>query len=88
MFHISLLSSQRGSQRKTYYQNGIVEVSDGPSKDYFNGKFGSKGGRKGGCLGCNKFGHYVKECPKVMQVIKEMVDSSKKARNPESLLCT
>ena len=48
------------SQSRECYQNGIAEVSDGPSKDHFIGKFGSKGGRKGGCL---EFGHYAKECP-------------------------
>jgi len=40
-----------------------VEVSDGLHEDHFIGKFRSEDGRKGGCLGCNKFGHYAKECP-------------------------
>ena len=39
-----------------------MEVSDRPSKDHFIGKFGSKGGRKGRCLGY-EFGPYAKECP-------------------------
>jgi len=33
------------------------------SKGHFNGKLGSKGGRKGRCFVCNKFGHYARECP-------------------------
>eukprot|EP00253_Pinus_taeda_P004549 PITA_04549 len=33
------------------------------SKGHFNGKPGSKGGRKGGCFVCNKFGHYARDCP-------------------------
>ena len=33
------------------------------SNSHFNGKPGSKGGRKGGCFVCNKFGHYARECP-------------------------
>ena len=33
------------------------------SKGHFKGKTGSKGGRKGRCFVCNKFGHYVRECP-------------------------
>jgi len=41
-----------------------VEVSDGLLKDHFIGKLRSKGGRKGRCLDCNKFGHHAKECPK------------------------
>ena len=40
-----------------------MKVSDGLPKDQFIGKSGSKGGRKDKCLGCNKFGHYAKECP-------------------------
>ena len=39
------------------------ETSDGLPKDHFIGKFRSKGGSKGRCLGFNKFGHYAKECP-------------------------
>lgn len=33
------------------------------SKGHFHGKLGSKGGRKGRCFVCNKFGHYARECP-------------------------
>eukprot|EP00253_Pinus_taeda_P030004 PITA_30004 len=33
------------------------------SKGHFNGKPRSKGGRKGRCFVCNKFGHHTKECP-------------------------
>ena len=50
------------------------------------------GRREGKCLSCNKFGHYAKECLNGQDTslddnnhskdIKEMVDSSKKARNP------
>ena len=29
----------------------------------FKGKAGSKGGRKGRCFACNKFGHYASKCP-------------------------
>ena len=48
------------------FTEGEVEaeniVFDGLPKDHFNGNSKSKGGRKGRCLGCNKFGHYEKEC--------------------------
>jgi len=40
-----------------------VEASDGLPKDHFKWRYGSKGGKKDRCLVCNKFGHYVKECP-------------------------
>ena len=33
------------------------------SKGHFNGKPRPKGGRKGRCFVCNKFGHYARECP-------------------------
>ena len=33
------------------------------SKGHFHGKLGSKGGRKDRCVACNKFSHYVRECP-------------------------
>ena len=39
-----------------------MKASDGLPKDHFNGKSGSKGGRKGRCLACNKFSDYAKEC--------------------------
>ena len=33
------------------------------SKGHFKGKPRSKGGRKGRCFVCNKFGHYARKCP-------------------------
>eukprot|EP00253_Pinus_taeda_P004195 PITA_04195 len=33
------------------------------SKGHFKGKPRLKGGRKGRCFVCNKFGHYARECP-------------------------
>lgn len=33
------------------------------SKGHFNGKLGSKGGMKGKCFVCDKFGHYAREFP-------------------------
>jgi len=39
-----------------------VKAFDGLPKDHFNGKSGTKGGRKGKFLSYNKFSHYMKEC--------------------------
>jgi len=38
-------------------------INNAGFKGHFNGKPGSKGGKKGKCFVCNKFGHYARECP-------------------------
>eukprot|EP00253_Pinus_taeda_P014689 PITA_14689 len=55
------MPSNRGNPT-AFFAHAKRRSNAGP-KGHFNGKPGSKGGRKGRCFVCNKFGHYVRECP-------------------------
>eukprot|EP00253_Pinus_taeda_P022616 PITA_22616 len=47
----------------TAFSSHAKRRNDSGSKGHFKGKPGSKGGKKGICFVCNKFGHYARECP-------------------------
>ena len=47
----------------TAFSAHAKRINNAGSKGYFHGNPGSKGGRKGRCFVCNKFGHCARERP-------------------------
>eukprot|EP00253_Pinus_taeda_P036683 PITA_36683 len=60
-----MLEQEMSSNRSnpTAFSTHAKRRNNARSKGHFHGKPGSKGGRKGRCFVCNKFGHYARECP-------------------------
>eukprot|EP00253_Pinus_taeda_P032333 PITA_32333 len=55
------MPSNRGNP--TAFSTHAKKRNNVGSKGHFNGKPGSKGGKKGRCFACNKFGHCARESP-------------------------